>query len=164
MTKNFGNLESQGLQLCQTVLCCVFSTKIKGVKAKQKYIKYWPFSESRWPCKKNSTELVEGLKIYPNETRWPQGYGGSGVSFHICLNRKISSVEFFLSRLSGFLKCSIFYVFSFGFNSLKIGWKNTTEDSLRKLEALWFQNCQSFLSLTLKNLRNGEFTFFYQEM
>ena len=72
----------------------------------------------------------------------------------------------FLSRPSGYWKWTIFYVFSFGFNSLYIGWKNTTEDSLTKLEALWFQNCQKNLSLTLKNLRNGEFTFcaFYQEM
>ena len=45
---------------------------------------------------KTHIELVERLKIDPNETQCSQGYEGTGVSFHICLNRKISSVEFFL--------------------------------------------------------------------
>ena len=47
--------------------------------------------------KKNSTELVECLKIDPNETRCSQGCEGTGVSFHICSNLKISSFEFFLT-------------------------------------------------------------------
>ena len=48
---------------------------------------------------KNSTELVERLKIDLNETQCSQGYEGTGVSFTICFNRKISSVEFFIKVL-----------------------------------------------------------------